>query len=163
MVAATITKEHIMHLLGRVPDPEIPVVSIVDMGMVRDVEFTDGKCTITFTPTYMGCPAIKMIQDDIKTTLGNEGLDDVQFKISYSPAWTTDWMTTETKEKLRQYGIAPPQGISCHSMSHNKSTVDCPRCSSSATQIISKFGSTACKALYKCLDCKEPFEYFKCI
>ena len=142
----------IWELLNTVPDPEIPVISVVELGVVRDVTFSNNNYIISITPTYSGCPAVKAFQDDIKTCLNENDISNFELKIVYSPAWTTDWMTDATKEKLRKYGIAPPSD-----------TVICPQCNSEKTTLISDFGATACKALYKCSDCLEPFEFFKCI
>jgi ring-1,2-phenylacetyl-CoA epoxidase subunit PaaD len=142
----------IWELLNTVPDPEIPVISVVELGVVRDVTFSNNNYIISITPTYSGCPAVKAFQDDIKTCLNENNISNFELKIVYSPAWTTDWMTDATKEKLRKYGIAPPSDI-----------VICPQCNSEKTTLISDFGATACKALYKCSDCLEPFEFFKCI
>jgi len=142
----------IWELLNTVPDPEIPVISVVELGVIRDVTFTKNSYVISITPTYSGCPAVKAFQDDINVCLKENGINNFELKIVYSPAWTTDWMTDATKEKLRKYGIAPPSD-----------TVICPRCNSEKTTLISEFGATACKALYKCSDCLEPFEFFKCI
>jgi len=142
----------IWELLNTVPDPEIPVISVVELGVIRDVTFSNNNYIISITPTYSGCPAVKAFQDDIKTCLKGNDISNFELKIVYSPAWTTDWMTDATKEKLRKYGIAPPSD-----------TVICPQCNSEKTTLISDFGATACKALYKCSDCLEPFEFFKCI
>jgi len=142
----------IWELLNTVPDPEIPVISVVELGVIHDVIFSNNNYLITITPTYSGCPAVKTFQDDIKTCLKKNGISNFELKIVYSPAWTTDWMSDATKEKLRKYGIAPPS-----------KTINCPQCDSENTALISEFGSTACKSLYKCIDCLEPFEFFKCI
>ena len=142
----------IWELLNTVPDPEIPVISVVELGVIRDVIFSDNSYVISITPTYSGCPAVKAFQDDIKICLEENGIENFELKIVYSPAWTTDWMTDKTKEKLKKYGIAPPSD-----------TVICPQCDSKKTELISEFGATACKALYKCSDCLEPFEFFKCL
>ena len=142
----------IWELLNTVPDPEIPVISVVELGVIRDVIFSDNSYVISITPTYSGCPAIKAFQGDIKICLKENDIENFKLKIVYSPAWTTDWMTEATKEKLNKYGIAPPSD-----------TVICPQCDSEKTELISEFGATACKALYKCSDCLEPFEFFKCI
>ena len=142
----------IWELLNIVPDPEIPVISVVELGVIRDVTFSNNNYIISITPTYSGCPAVKAFQDDIKTCLKENDISNFELKIVYSPAWTTDWMTDATKEKLRKYGIAPPSD-----------TVICPQCNSEKTTLISDFGATTCKALYKCSDCLEPFEFFKCI
>jgi len=144
--------KYIWELLNTVPDPEIPVISVVELGVIRDISFANKSYTILITPTYSGCPAVKTFMDDIKSCLKKNGIRNFQLKLVYSPAWTTDWMTDKTKEKLRKYGIAPPSD-----------TVICPQCNSQKTELISEFGATACKALYKCSDCLEPFEFFKCI
>ena len=144
--------KHIWKLLDLVPDPEIPVISVVELGVIRDITFDRGSYTILITPTYSGCPAIKTFTDDIKKCLKENEIHNFKIKLIYSPAWTTDWMTDKTKEKLKKYGIAPPS-----------ETVICPQCNSKNTKLVSEFGATACKALYKCLDCLEPFEFFKCI
>jgi ring-1,2-phenylacetyl-CoA epoxidase subunit PaaD len=139
-------------LLGSVPDPEIPAISVVELGVIRDVKFLNNEFIISVTPTYSGCPAVKTFQDDIKTQLNQNKIHNFKIEIVYKPAWTTDWMSNETKEKLRQYGISPPEKFA-----------QCPQCSSTSIELISEFGATACKSLYKCTDCLEPFEHFKCI
>ena len=144
--------DKIWELLNTVPDPEIPVISVVELGVIRDVIFSENSYVISITPTYSGCPAVKAFQDDIKTCLKKNNIENFELKIVYSPTWTTDWMTESTKEKLKKYGIAPPS-----------KTIICPQCDSEKTELISEFGATACKALYKCKDCLEPFEHFKCI
>ena len=144
--------EHIWTLLNTVPDPEIPVISVVELGVIRDIRLTDKCYTISITPTYSGCPAVKTFTDDIKKCLIENGIHNFNIKLVYSPAWTTKWMTDATKEKLKKYGIAPPS-----------KKVICPQCNSKKTELISEFGATACKAMYKCSDCLEPFEFFKCI
>jgi ring-1,2-phenylacetyl-CoA epoxidase subunit PaaD len=162
MVNSTFTKESVLALLSAIPDPEIPVVSIQEMGMLRDVIITDGICEVIITPTYSGCPAMGMIQADILTVLATNDIKPAKVTMVYAPAWTTDWMTDEAKVKLKKYGIAPPLHSSCSNMLSTNLQIACPQCGSTHTQIISQFGSTACKALYKCNTCKEPFEYFKC-
>ena len=142
----------IWNLLNTIPDPEIPVISIVELGVIRDIVLIDDYYQISITPTYSGCPAVKTFTDDIKICLTKNNIPNFVLKIVYAPAWTTDWMTTETKEKLRKYGISPPS-----------EKVICPQCNSKTTTLISEFGATACKAMYKCKDCLEPFEHFKCI
>ena len=157
--------ERLEALLEQVTDPEIPVVSIRDLGILRDITLEGGQVTVTITTTYSGCPAMSVIQSDIRQTLSEAGYDDVQVKQSLSPAWTTDWMTPEGRKKLREYGIAPPQKSAdgrC-AVASPGTAVACPQCGSNNTECISEFGSTACKALYRCLDCKEPFDYFKCL
>lgn len=150
-------------LLEEVTDPEVPVLSILDLGIVRNVEVTGTlplpTIIITITPTYSGCPAMDMISLNIKLRLMAEGYKDIKIISVLSPAWTTDWMTENGKKKLREYGIAAPHKLS------DKNDLDiiyCPQCNSSDTKLLSQFGSTACKALYQCQDCKEPFDYFKC-
>lgn len=157
-----VTKEQIFQILSAIPDPEIPVVSIQEMGMLRDVIVTGKGYEIILTPTYTGCPAMGIIADDIKQTLRKYKIGPVNVKLVYDPAWTTDWMSVEAREKLRKYGIAPPLHSSCATQPFKAGNVQCPRCHSGNTVLLSQFGSTACKALYKCNNCKEPFEYFKC-
>lgn len=142
----------IWELLNTVPDPEIPVISVVELGVIRKVELINNEYVISITPTYSGCPAIKAFQDDIKKCFFENGIENFQLKTVYSPAWTTDWMTEKTRKKLKDYGISPPVN-----------EVECPQCDSKKVKLISEFGSTACKSLYKCASCLEPFEYFKCI
>lgn len=145
-------------LLDQVKDPEIPVLSIWDLGVLQDIVVDDsGQITVIITPTYSGCPAMKQISHDVQRALMEAGHQSVTVQSQLSPAWTTDWMTVEGREQLRRYGIAPPE-----SRQGNK-TIECPQCASSKVELISEFGSTACKALYKCNDCAEPFDYFKCI
>lgn len=144
--------EYIWELLNTVPDPEIPIISVVELGVIHDVTFKNNSFVISITPTYSGCPAVKTFQDDIRSCLSENGIENFELKIVYSPAWTTDWMSQETKDKLMNYGISPPSEI-----------VVCPQCKSDSTTLISQFGSTACKSLYKCVECLEPFEHFKCI
>ncbi|MFJ6284393.1 1,2-phenylacetyl-CoA epoxidase subunit PaaD [Pseudarthrobacter oxydans] len=152
-------------IAATVVDPEIPVLSIADLGILRDVEVTDGKVKVTITPTYSGCPAMDAIRDDVKTAFAKEGYQDVEVDLVLSPAWTTDWMTDAGKQKLQEYGIAPPTGKS-HAARHAgpirlTMAVKCPQCASLNTKELTRFGSTSCKALYVCQDCKEPFDYFK--
>lgn len=157
------TKEQILGLLASIVDPEIPVVTIEEMGMLRDVILKENSCEVILTPTYTGCPAMGIIEHDITELLHKHGIANVTVTLVYSPSWTTDWMSQETKEKLWNYGIAPPTHTSCFNwMEPSNLVVNCPRCNSKKTQLISQFGSTACKALYTCTNCKEPFELFKC-
>ena len=160
-----LNKENILQLLSQIPDPEIPVITIAELGVIRDVLFNADEIEIKITPTYSGCPAMKQMEDDIKSTLKKTGFEKIKITTVYSPPWTTDWLSTETKEKLRVYGIAPPEETTQDKswLSGKPKTVHCPRCRSSRTKLISQFGSTACKALYQCEDCLEPFDYFKCI
>ena len=154
MVEQTFSREQILELLSKVADPEIPVLTITDLGIVRDVDCSDGV-TVSLTPTYSGCPATEVIESSVAAALEEHGIEDVRIRRVLSPPWTTDWITPEGREKLRVYGIAPPE--------RRERPIACPRCSSSHTEIVSEFGSTACKAAYRCLDCLEPFEYFKCL
>ncbi len=152
-------------LLEQVTDPEIPVVSIRDLGILRDISLDGDQVTVTITTTYSGCPAMKTIEADIRQRLSAAGYEEVLVKQSLSPAWTTDWISAQGREKLREYGIAPPQktaGGLCAMISAD-SSLACPQCGSEHTECISEFGSTACKALYRCLDCAEAFDYFKCL
>ncbi len=157
--------ESVWQILSEVFDPEIPVLNVVEMGIVRNVEMAEGKCIVTITPTYSGCPAMKTIEEDIKEVLHEKLISDYEIRTVLFPAWTTDWMTDEAREKLMHEGISPPQkGSADKALLMGKvREVKCPRCGSHNTQMISQFGSTACKSLYKCLDCLEPFDYFKCI
>ena len=153
-------------ILDTVTDPEVPVLTILDLGVVRDVRQDEtGKVTVTITPTYSGCPAMNVIEINIRAALQEAGYDDVEVVTVLQPAWTTAWMTQRGKDRLRAYGIAPPQEESVDPLAlfGEAKRVPCPQCSSTNTQLISQFGSTACKAMYKCLDCLEPFDYFKCL
>lgn len=156
------TEEEIYNLIANIPDPEIPVITIEDLGVLREVKLEDDKVIVLITPTYSGCPAMKTIEDDIKTILHQSGVQNFEVKTVFSPVWTTDWMSEESKEKLRKYGISPPEKSSTDKSSLTSNVVFCPRCTSSNTELVSQFGSTACKALYKCKDCLEPFDHFKC-
>jgi ring-1,2-phenylacetyl-CoA epoxidase subunit PaaD len=150
-------KDRVLEILSHVPDPEIPCVSVVDLGIVCDVR--DGALVIT--PTYTGCPATIAIEADIRIALDRAGLSAMKIETTLSPPWTTDWISDAGREKLRAYGIAPPpKGAAKPSL--NETRAECPRCSSTHTEEISRFGSTPCKALHRCLDCGEPFDRFKC-
>ena len=152
-----------MDWLSEVPDPEIPVLTITDLGIVRGV-IVDNEVIVELTPTYSGCPATEVIEQSVVDTLHMRGIEDVSIKRVLSPPWTTDWISQEGREKLKEYGIAPPgQGASKHELLHGNRSIACPRCDSLNTAVVSEFGSTACKASCKCSDCLEPFEYFKCI
>ena len=155
----------VMTWLQEVPDPEIPVLSVVDLGVVREVRFEEAACVVTITPTYSGCPAMREISEDITRTLQAHGLDEVRIETRLSPAWTTDWMTERGRTALRGYGIAAPAeraiDISGISRRHAAPAIACPRCGSHNTRLVSHFGSTSCKALYRCAACHEPFDYFK--
>jgi len=157
--------ETIWNILKNVADPEIPVLTVVDMGVVREVEVEDQKIIVSITPTYSGCPAMNEIESNIRWALEEAGYNKVEIKTLISPPWTTDWMTDEGKAKLQEYGIAPPEGSSADKsvLFGEAKKIMCPRCKSRNTTMVSQFGSTACKALYKCEDCKEPFDYFKCL
>lgn len=160
------TKENIYKILEQVPDPEVPVLSIIDLGIIRAVAIENEQVNITITPTYTGCPAMDAIAFDIKLKMMEAGFSKVTISYSLDPPWTTDWLSEEGKVKLKAYGIAPPMGLAKNKVDKLLFSADkdilCPRCNSSNTQLISQFGSTACKALYQCNDCKEPFDYFKC-
>ena len=164
MVTTAASREEILGWLGEIADPEIPVLSLHDLGIVRDVEVND-RVTVSLTPTYSGCPATEVIEKSVVETLHEHGIKDVVIKRVLSPAWTTDWITAEGRSKLREYGIAPPEagGASKRELLFGQRVIPCPRCDSQNTSVVSEFGSTACKASYKCNACLEPFEYFKCI
>lgn len=151
-------------ILETVSDPEIPVLSIVDLGVVREVIAMEDKVMVHITPTYSGCPAMNMIEMEIRGALLEKGINN-DVKLVLSPAWTTDWMSEKGKQKLKAYGIAPPQDddISIDTLFGKPDQIECPHCNSKKTELISQFGSTACKALYRCKDCLEPFDYFKCL
>ncbi|MGV3530273.1 MAG: 1,2-phenylacetyl-CoA epoxidase subunit PaaD [Flavisolibacter sp.] len=156
--------EKVWELLREVKDPEVPVLSIIDLGIVRDVQVSGGDIKIIITPTYSGCPAMDTIQMDIRLKLIEKGFRQVTIEQRFSPAWTTDWMSEEGKRRLKEFGIAPPNPKQqfCREEMFRQEAVQCPRCDSFHTELISQFGSTACKAMYRCLDCKEAFDYFKC-
>jgi len=151
----------IIEYLSEIRDPEIPVLSITDLGILRSVEISDEKVTVKITPTYSGCPAMDMIRDEIRDSLMSHGVVNFSIEQVLSPAWTTDWMTDSGKQKLQEYGIAVPAKSGCF-LTAEDHPESCPHCHSTHIEMISRFGSTACKALYRCLDCKEPFDYFKC-
>lgn len=162
MVGTAYTREEIMGYLSEIVDPEIPVLTIEEIGMLRDVLITEKGYEVILTPTYTGCPAMGIIEEDIEQLLAEKGVGPITVKLVYAPAWTTDWITDAAKEKMRKYGISPPEHSSCSQAFSAGSSVSCPKCGSADTQLISRFGATACKALYKCNSCKEPFEHFKC-
>lgn len=163
------TAEQVRGWLGEVPDPEIPAVSVVDLGIVRDVRWHEDEVVVTVTPTYSGCPATAVISLAIEAALRKRGLDRVRLETRLSPAWTTDWISEVGREKLKAYGIVPPTeragGFSPldRVLGRRPVAIDCPRCGSKDTEKVSEFGSTPCKAQYRCRDCLEPFDYFKCI
>jgi len=152
-------------LLEEVKDPEVPVLSVVDLGIVRNVSFEDGEPLVTITPTYSGCPAMNMIETEIIAALKKAGYPGVDVKTVLSPAWTTDWMSEAGRRKLEDYGIAPPAHATTdkRALLGEDPVLRCPHCGSTDTRKISEFGSTACKAHYVCNSCLEPFDYFKCI
>ncbi len=161
----TIDLNDVRNILEQVSDPEIPVLTITDLGIVREVRLDiSGQLEVVITPTYSGCPAMNMIEVNIRAVLQEAGYDPVTITTVLSPAWTTDWMTENGKKKLKAYGIAPPEpgNVDKHALFQDNKKVECPRCSSRNTEMIAQFGSTACKSLYRCLDCLEPFDYFKC-
>ena len=147
-------------ILSSVVDPEIPVLTLQDLGVLRDISVDGSEVTVTITPTYAGCPAMENMRADIESTLATAGYKQVVVQQKLSPAWTTDWMSQSGREKLRAYGIAPPVSTTC---GQSMGQIECPQCNSAEVKRISEFGSTACKALYQCQDCREPFDYFKCI
>lgn len=166
MVDQAVDTDRAWAVLRQVPDPEVPVLSVCDLGIVREVTPKGGGLEVVLTPTYSGCPATEVIAQSVHDALAAAGFAPVDVSTRRSPAWTTDWISAEAREKLRAYGIAPPSGeapvhdgprpIRIHARG-----VDCPRCGSGQTERLSAFGSTACKALYRCLSCREPFEHFK--
>ena len=154
----------IWSILEEVKDPEVPVLSVIDLGIVRAVNTSGDSIDITITPTYSGCPAMDVISMDIRLKLIEKGYRNVHIQQQLSPAWTTDWMSEEGKQKLKAFGIAPPNPKQqfCKAEMFQQEAVQCPRCDSWHTELISQFGSTACKSMYRCLDCKEAFDHFKC-
>lgn len=174
-----IERETILVWLAEVMDPEVPVVSVMDLGIVRDVEWVAGEALgseqavlrVTVTPTYSACPATEVIAESIRGTLQAHGIAQVEVRTQLAPAWTTDWMSARGREALRAYGIAPPvlrapdadnlQAIDISALLSHRVAVPCPQCASPKTRLLSQFGSTACKALYQCSECLEPFDYFK--
>ena len=164
----TITEQHIdqklIPILDQVSDPEIPVLSILEMGVVRSAEIINSEVLVKITPTYSGCPAMDVIGDDIKLALNEAGFKAI-VELVLSPAWTTDWITDKERKALEDYGVAPPLESEADKevLLGNKKLVKCTNCGSKNTKLVSQFGSTACKALFKCEDCLEPFDYFKCI
>jgi len=163
MVAGEALLERARKAAASVVDPEIPVLSIADLGVLRDVQIVDGTAEVTITPTYSGCPAMNLIALNIELALEKAGFEMPRIKTVLSPAWTTDWITDKGKDTLRRYGIAPPNGKASRRALFGEDEVACPRCASTDTVRISEFGSTSCKALWRCKACAEPFDYFKCI
>jgi ring-1,2-phenylacetyl-CoA epoxidase subunit PaaD len=167
-VVIVVQAAEIREFLREVKDPELPMIDIVELGIVRDVVISGDAVRVDVTPTYSGCPAMRVIEQDIVTTLGAHGFDSVEVNTVYSPAWTTDWISEETKQKFRDYGIAPPRvthdtgGIAeLVSLRRARSTIDCPFCGSANTVEKSEFGSTACKSIHFCNSCHQPFDHFK--
>ncbi|CUI49228.1 phenylacetate-CoA oxygenase%2C PaaJ subunit [Achromobacter sp. 2789STDY5608621] len=162
---ASVSIEQVYAWLQEVPDPEIPVLSVVDLGVVRDVAFEGDACVVVITPTYSGCPAMREITEDIRQVLARHGVGEVRVETRLSPAWTTDWMSEKGRAALKDYGIAAPaqQAIDISGISRRNAgpAIECPRCGSRDTRLVSNFGSTSCKALYRCVSCREPFDYFK--
>ncbi|MDH0732026.1 phenylacetate-CoA oxygenase subunit PaaJ [Pseudomonas sichuanensis] len=152
---------HAWAVLAEVMDPEVPVVSVVDLGIVRDLDWRAGHLHLVVTPTYSGCPATEVIEGDIRQALELAGFAEPALERRLMPAWSTDWISAQGRERLRAYGIAPPVGSA--SLRGTALNVCCPQCGSAHTELLSQFGSTACKALYRCRACLEPFDYFKCL
>lgn len=165
MITSSDIRSNLWDVLNEIPDPEVPAISIVELGVVRDVIENGRNVEVVMTPTYSGCPAMKVMEDAVRERLTNEGWK-VSIRVVYKPAWTTEWLSEETREKLRTYGIAPPPKLTfehLHPLSRPKQEeISCPFCASHNTSLTSQFGSTACKALYFCNNCKQPFELFKC-
>ncbi len=161
---SVISEDRILKLLGEIPDPEVPVISIVELGIVRKIKVA-GEIIIEITPTYSGCPAMNTIEQEIEKKLADEGIENFSIKTVYTETWTTDWMSEEAKQKLKDYGIAPPgktdEGDWLETLF--KKQVQCPFCNSTETKLTNQFGSTACKSLHYCNECCQPFEHFKCI
>ncbi|MZR12803.1 phenylacetate-CoA oxygenase subunit PaaJ [Maritimibacter sp. DP07] len=147
--------EQVWDWLDTIPDPEIPAITLTDLGIIRNVGWDGDTCVVTVTPTYSGCPATSLINMEIETALREHGLEKIELKRQLSPAWTTDWMSERGRRKLEEYGIAPPQPAG--------GPDKCPHCGSTNVEKLSQFGSTPCKAQWRCKDCLEPFDYFKCI
>jgi ring-1,2-phenylacetyl-CoA epoxidase subunit PaaD len=155
MVDVQVLTAEVWKWLDDVPDPEIPVISVVDLGIVRDVALADGRIIVTITPTYSGCPATSVISMDIENALRSHGLEDFELRRQISPAWTTSWISEKGRKRLEKFGIAPPSPAGGPDR--------CPRCGATDLEKISQFGSTPCKAQWRCKNCLEPFDYFKCI
>ena len=165
MMTPAIDKKALYAYLEEIKDPEVPVLSIIDLGIVRDIILHDDELEVIITSTYTGCPAMDMITTQIRIELATLGFKKVKITHAISPPWTTEWMSEEGKRKLKEYGIAPPnpkQQVCDDKLFASAEAVQCPHCDSWHTHRVSEFGSTACKALYQCDDCKEPFDYFKC-
>jgi ring-1,2-phenylacetyl-CoA epoxidase subunit PaaD len=163
-----LSRDQVLDLLRNVKDPEIPFIDIVELGVVRDVVFDGDELRVDITPTYSGCPAMQVIEREIGETLDAHGFDNVRVRTVFSPAWTTDWMSEETRRKFREHGIAPPRGTAPSSgiaelvsIRRSKPTIECPFCGSANTVEKSEFGSTACKSIHFCQSCRQPFDHFK--
>ena len=158
-------EKDLWELLNTIPDPEVPAISIVELGVVREIVVNGDSVTVSMTPTYSGCPALKMMEEQVLAKLESIGVKNPSLKLVFKPAWTTDWLSDSTKEKMKNYGIAPPPKITAVyllPMNHNKEPLQCPYCDSLDNRLTSQFGSTACKSLYFCNQCLQPFEHFKC-
>lgn len=174
-IATPVAIDEIWRWLAEIPDPEIPAISIVDLGIVRELRMQDidgsERLVVTITPTYSGCPATEVIAASIRDALASHGIADARLETRLSPPWTTDWLKPEAKAKLQGYGIAPPVGLASNEQAIDASrilrrreqlpVVACPQCGSTKTEVISQYGSTPCKAQYRCISCREPFDYFK--
>jgi len=160
----TITKDEVYNILEQVKDPEIPVLTILDMGVIRDIKLDGEEVEVVITPTYSGCPAMDMIEVEIKSVLQENGFQNPKVTTVLTPAWTTEWLSENGRKKLKEYGIAPPAEPSKdkNALFQDEQKVQCPQCDSYDTKLVSQFGSTPCKSLYKCNNCLEPFDYFKC-
>ena len=164
VTAAVLSREEIDVILREVMDPEVPVISVVELGIIRDVRVDGTTVYVTVTPTYSGCPAMREIEADIRTALLAHGVTRVEIATVFAPAWTTDWIDDVAREKLRAYGIAPPgraEPVGLITLSRRRATVACPFCGSANTRLQSEFGSTACKAIHVCNACRQPFDEFK--
>ena len=157
--------EDIKKVISEIPDPEIPVISIKELGVLRNIFYEEDSLKVVITPTYSGCPAMDRFQKDITEKLELLEVKNYEIKMQFDPAWTTDWITDAAKEKLRNYGIAPPahKTKDKNVLLGKKQRIECPRCKTKETELVSQFSSTACKAMYRCTSCLEPFEYFKCL
>ena len=151
----------VREVLATVHDPEIPVITIEDLGILRDVAVEGSRVVVTVTPTYSGCPAMDEIRADIRTALADKGFSDVEVRTVLSPAWTTEWMSEDGKRKLREYGIAPPGQLLLQIRPRVNVVVECPQCGSSDTEEMTRFASTSCKSMWRCRSCREPFDHFK--
>jgi ring-1,2-phenylacetyl-CoA epoxidase subunit PaaD len=156
-----VTADLVREVLAEVPDPEIPVLSIEDLGILRDVEVDGEHVVVTVTPTYSGCPAMDEIRSDIVAALHDRGIADVEVRTVLAPAWTTDWMSEDGKRKLREFGIAPPGQLLLQIQPFSRQSVECPQCGSSDTEELTRYGSTSCKSMWRCRSCREPFDHFK--